>query len=403
MHHPHHPTRDKLILEYATLSAITLFAMVGFVYLFQSFHLKSSQATSNTLTYKIRLQGEYYPFSTIPTNITLYSPQGKVAEFPNVNFTYFTDDSFQGTISFDSNFNFNTLYAVYIKPHRYFGKLFCSTTVIGKSCTTPQFIVRQSGDTVSLVDSVFYGGDIDPTNGRVDAYDISRIMANLGSSSDLSTDINHDGITTSIDYILALYSLSNNSMDDDITLVFVANPTPTVTPYTPSSTPTVPTPTFPFPTSTPVYLTPTPLPRCTRCTTAACGQCSDYATGWRCNCSGYNGSTYASCVGVVDATCKLNPTAVPTITPALQGTCKAVPGPFATETCGVEEHLYKSSSTYGACKQLATTGEDCNTISPIKVRCTCPTGKVCVCQMLDKIGQAVNCTNGGTIEVKSCE
>lgn len=408
MFHSHHPARDKSILEYLVLSFVTLGAIVGFVYLFQSYHLRASQASINTLTLKLKLQGEFYPFSTILTDITLYRPSGKVVDYYNVPFSYLSDDTFQGTITFDSNFDFNTLFAISVKPHRYFSKLFCSTTVNGKSCTSPQFIIRQAGDVINLSDFVFYGGDIDPANGRVDAYDMSRIMTNLGRSSDSSTDINNDGITNTVDYILALYSLSNNIVDDAITLVFLPNPSATVTPYVPTITVTpFPTPTFPFPSSTPSYITPTSLPRCTRCTTAACGQCSDYATGWRCACSGYNGSTYASCIGIVDTNCKLNPTSTPipnpTVTPALQGTCKAIPGPFAQDTCGVEEHTYASAPGYGSCKKIATTGEDCTTISPIKVHCSCPTGKVCVCQMLDKIAQTVTCTNGGSIQVKACE
>lgn len=67
--------------------------------------------------------------------------------------------------------------------------------------------------------------------------------------------------------------------------------------------------------------------RCSYCSTASCGQCSGYASGWRCKCSGFNGSTYSSCAGVLDTTCgqpQPTPTGIP---PQYCGYC-------STAACG---------------------------------------------------------------------
>lgn len=294
MHHSRKELGNKSFVQNFILSFLTLGAIISFVYLFQSYHSLITQAQENSLTFKIKLQGESYPLTTIKTKIVVYRSLGKVKEYDDVIFTYGDDKIFVGTITLDTNFDYNAFYAVYIKPQKYFGKLFCSDSINSKDCTIPQFIFKQSGNMIDLSSKLFSGGDIDPINGRVDAYDISKIISNLGKSSDTSTDINNDGITNTIDYLLALYSLSNNLSDDAYTLIVPWAPTPTAS--IPTVTPFIPTPTFPFPTNQP----PT---RCSYCTTAACGQCSNYARGWRCKCTGFNGSTYSSCVGILDSTC----------------------------------------------------------------------------------------------------
>lgn len=305
MHHTHYSGIIRTRAQYIILTFLTIGAIVGFVYLFQTSHALTSKASENTVSMRIKLQGESLPQTTIRTSVILYSPQGRIREYNDVIFTYQLDKTFDGSLTFEPDFNYNLLYALYIKPQKYFAKLFCSETKDGKNCTIPQFIFRRSGSSVSLVDTLFNGGDIDPANGRVDAYDISKIISNLGTSTDSSTDINNDGITNTLDYVLALYSLGHNISDDAITLILIPNPSPTITLIpSPTRIPT-PTPLFPFPTNT-------PTPRCSYCTTAACGQCSNYASGWRCICSGYNGSTYSSCMGILDGTCGV---AQPTPTP----------------------------------------------------------------------------------------
>lgn len=81
---------------------------------------------------------------------------------------------------------------------------------------------------------------------------------------------------------------------------------PTVTPPTATRTPTPGGPTITPGGPTPAY--------CHYCTTAACGQCSNFASGWRCKCTGFNGSVYNSCLGVLDTTCGVaqpTPTGIP--------------------------------------------------------------------------------------------
>ena len=249
--------------RYYIISALILGAVVFFIFLFQNFHFSPSKAQDNSLTLKIKLQGERYPNSTAKIMIDLYNPHGKVKEYTDVIFTNQADKTLEGTIAFDPSFDYNTLYAISIKPTNYFRKLFCSDSVFGTACKSPQFVFNHSANSVDLSKQMFYGGDIAPANGKADAYDISKIMANLGKSDDSSTDINNDGMTNSIDYLSALYSLSNNISDDSIGLVFTPlSPTPTMSPI-PTSTP-IPTPSPTIkPTSTPMptpTLAPSPTP-----------------------------------------------------------------------------------------------------------------------------------------------
>ncbi|MFH0773136.1 MAG: hypothetical protein V1922_02395 [bacterium] len=209
----------KVFAHYLFLSVVSFGIIAGFVYFFQQYHSPSTKAQENTLTIKIKLQGERYPQATASSTIVFYSAQGMVKEFKNVIFSYQADKTFEGIITFDPNFNYNALYALYIKPNNYFGKLFCSEIINGKNCTSPQFIFKQNVNVIDLSNQFFYGGDINPANGKVDAYDVSKILANLGTSHDFSTDINNDAITNSIDYLLALYSLSNNFSDDTIPFI----------------------------------------------------------------------------------------------------------------------------------------------------------------------------------------
>ncbi len=252
----------KTVIEYLLLTSITLGVIACFVYLFQNYRLNVAKAQDNSLTFKIKLQGESYPSAKVYATVVIYNTKGKLSELINVPFTFQTDKLYWGTISFGPGFNYNDMYAFYIKPQAYFGRLFCSESTDGKSCTQPLLILKQNGTVIDLSTKFFSGGDIYPANGKVDAYDISRIISNLGKSIDPSTDINNDGITNSIDYLLALYSLGNNVQDDVLTL---NNPsiTPSITPsvavVTPSLTPIMITST-PAPTSITPTTTPSPIP-----------------------------------------------------------------------------------------------------------------------------------------------
>jgi len=334
---------------------ITLSVMMGFIYLFQNYRSSPTKAQDNSLTLKIKLHGERYPQATTKTKIILYSPQGIMKEYIDVVFAYKSDTLFEGSISFDQNFNYNSLYAVYIKPDNYFGQLFCSDSVHAKDCKSPQFIFKQTANIVDLSKQIFFGGDISPANGKVDAYDISKIMAALGKNIDSSTDINNDGMTNSMDYLLTLYSLGNNISDDEVTLVFVPlTPTPTIT-ASPSATPSatvIPTIT-PSPTVTP---SPTSTP---------------------------------------------TPTMTPSPTPTSVGTCHVLPGPLTKVVCGIEEKDILASTSYGACTGSQSSNPYC-TRTNTKMRCTCPSGEICTCQLKDISTQTVNCTNKGKIEVVQC-
>lgn len=345
---------------------ITLSVMTGFIYLFQNYRSSPTKAQDNSLTLKIKLQGERYPQATTKTKIILYSPQGIMKEYTDVVFTYKSDTLFEGSISFDQNFNFNSLYAVYIKPNNYFGQLFCSESVHAKDCKSPQFIFKQTANIVDLSKQIFFGGDISPANGKVDAYDISKIMAGLGKSIDISTDINNDGMTNSMDYLLALYSLGNNIVDDTMSLVFVAlTPTPSAI-ATPSATLS---PTTPVATSTPTLaVSPTPSPTKTPTPTI---------------------------------------TPIPTLTPSptptqaqAEGICHLIPGTMAKSICSETEEDLPSSTVYGECVGTQSTNPLCAGTS--KAKCTCPAGKICSCQLKDKATQTVTCTNGGKIEIVAC-
>jgi len=349
----------KTVIEYISVFLVTTGAIVGFVFLFQNYHSSNTKAQENSLTLILKLHGEWYPQSTVKATVTLYNPQGKAKEFNDIVFAYQNDKTFFRTIMLDPDLNYNTLYAIYIKPTNYFGKLFCSTTVNGKECIAPQFILKKDINTIDLSGQTFYGGDIKPANGKVDAYDISKIMANLGTSTDLSTDINNDGITNTMDYILALYSLSKNYADDAMTLVSVpltptaaltATPTATLAPTTaPTATPTA-------------TLAPTSAPTPTVAATPT-------------------------------------PTGAATPTPAVAaGVCHLIPGSMAKQFCGIQEVDMDASAAYSACEGGGT--GMCAGSS--KAKCTCPAGKTCSCQLLDKAAQTVNCTNGGKVEIVEC-
>lgn len=356
MYQTHHKSNNKSLFQYLFLSVFTAGILTGFVFLFQNYHFPTTKAHDKVITFKIKLQGESYPQTTIKTNIIFYKSQGKVAEFPNVYFTYHADKTFEGSVFLDTYFDYNSLYAVYIKPEKYFGRLFCSENIYGKNCTSPQFIFKPSGDIINLSTNFFSGGDIEPLNGRVDAYDISRIISNLGKSTDVATDINSDSITNTLDYLLALYSLDKNLYDDNFSLVVPWAPASTSTPIpTPFASPTFPFPNITYP--------PTNIPQPTR-----------------------------------------RPTYTPTHTPIpLQtGVCVLIPGPYAKNTCGLKRWNIISSSVFSICRNSYAFKPNCGVL-PLKSKCTCPDGALCICQLNNQADQTVNCTQGGKIEIVQCE
>jgi len=339
MNEVHHKTHHSHPVHFFFLSLFLLGALIGFSFLFQNLRSPSSRAYRNTATIKIKLQGDFLPQVRITGDVTLYKSQGKVKEFKNIIFSAQPDKTFEGEIAFDGAFDYSALYALYIKPKKYFGKLFCQSQISGSACVTPQIRMDRNGTYLYLTSSPFAGGDIEPINGRVDAEDISRIVSNLGKSTDLSTDINSDGVTNTADYSLAFYSINNNIENDSYTLEVPWAPSITLTPP-------IPTPTYPFPTRHPTY---------------------SYT---------YSPSSF-------------------------QGVCEALPAPFSVRLCNLQKERINSTSQYGTCNNIYASTNSCSAVY-LKKRCSCPTGYVCQCQLKDQSSQTVECTYGGRLEVQTC-
>lgn len=238
-----------------------------------------TKATSKSLVLSVRLQGEHKPFATAKAAVDVYGGPQKTVGDSGVILTN-TNGVFSGLMSLGNSFDFSRFYALFIKPEKYIGRVFCTKDASGSACTAPQMIFDAGNPAADLSSSVFLGGDIPPGNGKVDAQDMSQIMKNLGKTGTDATDINGDGITDVIDYSLALYSLGKNAADDTVSLqspgtqpaatvtpapTATGSPQATATPVpsataAPTAIPTnTPTPT-PIPTSTP-----TPIPAVAKC------------------------------------------------------------------------------------------------------------------------------------------
>lgn len=237
-----------------TRIALIIVGVVLFAGLILFYRSTKLQASYRVVRFRIRLHGEFFNNHTIPATITLYhSTQGKLREEHNVAFVRESDGSFLGTLPLDANLPLNTLYTIVIKPKGYFAK------------STPSFIIRDALNDVNLSQSLFFGGDIEPFSGRVDSYDLSMIMAELGKSGEnVKGDVNSDGIVNVVDYGIALRSIQENAKDE-VPTQYLSGVTPTATPsgyltptmsYVLTSTPR-PTPTGSY------VLTSTPRPRAT--------------------------------------------------------------------------------------------------------------------------------------------
>ncbi|MFA5136616.1 MAG: hypothetical protein WC489_04450 [Patescibacteria group bacterium] len=357
-------TDDKTI-RFTFITVVFFFFLLVFILLVATSPLRS-RAASNTLSLKIKLQGVRKELDKVKVHIDFYDGPNKVSEEPEVIFTY-ENGIFSGDIVFASDFDFNKRYALFIKPEKHIGRVFCNSQLTGTQCTTPQFFFLATGSSYDLTSQIFLSGDVPPSNGKVDAQDMSLIMKDLGkvSSESAATDINSDGITDVVDYSLAFYSLSNNAIDDIVNLTAptdtptptqIATPTATLTPTMPAT----PSPTLqPSPTVTVVpSVTPTPTVR---------------------------------------------PTLTPTLRPTISvGVCHLKPGPMAVSICGESERDMPASTTWSACQGSTGTNPLCKDIK-VKARCTCAPGKICVCQLKDEPTQTVQCTNGGKFEALLCE
>lgn len=213
-----------------------------------------NKASGNQLDIKIKLQGEYDKIisPSFKTKVVLYSGNGLVKEYADQSLTKDNQNIFK--VSLDTTgLDLNQTYAVFIKPDKYLGKLFCSPTSFSANCKTPQIIIPTGTSTLDLTQDMFFSGDIAPQDGKIAADDISKIAKLVGNTSTgyQEADINSDGIVQTVDYSLALYSLSKNYVDDVVPSTWVVvtptpgsvNPTPTILIPTMTPTPTVFTPT----------------------------------------------------------------------------------------------------------------------------------------------------------------
>jgi len=226
-----------------------------------------SKAQENNLTLKIKLQGIRNKGANHLVKIILYNNQGKVREYDNVNFITQDGQNYSATINLGNNFIFSQSYAFFIKPKNYLGKIFCAPRITGNNCQAPQIFINNQNNYIDFSEERILSGDVEPQDGKINSYDISKIISELGKNNNLKTDINNDGIVNVVDYSLVLWGLAHNITNDDEIKIQFINATPT-TPLTQTPETTItsiqntPTPSnTPIPTSsTSPILTPTPTP-----------------------------------------------------------------------------------------------------------------------------------------------
>ncbi|MCX6731280.1 MAG: N-acetylmuramoyl-L-alanine amidase [Candidatus Roizmanbacteria bacterium] len=246
------------IFAFITTGLVLIISIVVFLVLFVVLRSGLTRAYNPTVTLQIKLQGEHFMPNTVKGTVTFYNSfQGKVKEWKDVDFQYNADKIHEAIISLDSSLPLSAFYAISIKPKGYMSRLFCSGIATGSACMSPQFIFTEKPPTIlNLTAQSFAGGDIEPSNGRVDSYDISSIIADLGKvGKNLKGDVTGDEVVNIVDYAVALSSLTRN-ITDNIVPQIILSPPVTPTPK-PSNTP-IPTSTpLPTPTKTPT-LTPSP-------------------------------------------------------------------------------------------------------------------------------------------------
>ncbi len=228
---------------------------------------QKTKAAANTLTLTLKAQGNYQNLDQIKADIDFYTGPNRVHSEVNTVFTY-QNDVFTGTLLFPAGFHFDEKYGLFIKPHKYSGRLFCNEQLTGPHCKTPLFAFSETGTEANISSVLFFIGDIPPVDGKIDAQDLSRVMKNLGKTGqeDSTTDVNGDNITDVTDYSLVLYSLTQNIKDDVIDLTAPAispspqpqtptlqkTPTPAIRPSArPTPSPTLKPTTTPKPSITP--------------------------------------------------------------------------------------------------------------------------------------------------------
>lgn len=257
----------------------------------------TGQAVSSDLTLTIALYGTFDQIRhpSYKTKISFYTKTGKVKEIAGQTLTLDHQNIFTTQVNI-SDIDRSQLYALYIKPDKFLGRLYCSKESFSSNCVTPQLNLS-SQNNLDLTNTAFLGGDLSNQDGKVDSYDLSKIVSDIGKNSSdyLESDINSDAIVNGYDYSLAIYSITKNAHDDAITIAFTTTtPTPTsalsptVSPIasttpnpTTQTTPTLIPSSTPNPTSTPIPTatsTPTSTPTPTQTSTLG-GTCNGILNG----------------------------------------------------------------------------------------------------------------------------
>lgn len=254
---------NRFILNNIIYVVLSVFIVLLLVVLSKTSVLLKSRANDAHINVIINLQGKRVLGATMNAKVEIYSNTGLVSQ-DTVRFEYKSTGLFHGSVAVPSASETSN-YALFIKPEKYIGQLFCSENLIGPNCKTPAFSFKNGTNIINLRENTFYAGDIAPADGKINAQDLSIVLSKLGEKNSFETDINNDFVTNSIDYSLVLQSIGKNLQDD--TLFAFASPTKTAEPtetLEPSATsePTnVPTPTVPAPQPTnPVLPTSTPKP-----------------------------------------------------------------------------------------------------------------------------------------------
>jgi hypothetical protein len=158
--------RNKLI-RYSFIAVVGLFSLLVIVTFVILIPL-TSRAASNTLTLRIQVQGNRKTGDRIKARVDFYDGPDRAAQETDVEFEY-KDGAFIGNIIFKSDFNFDKPYALFIKPAKHTGKLFCSATLSGTECKTPQLRFLPAGSSFDFTSQTILAGDVNPVDGMVDA------------------------------------------------------------------------------------------------------------------------------------------------------------------------------------------------------------------------------------------
>lgn len=202
---------NKKIVNYLLPLIIILFIIFIFTY-----SIYRSKASSLGLNILIKLQGDYSKTKNLTINsevqVFSFSKKTVLHQYP---LSQKENNLFQLNISLPG-FSSEEPVSIFIKPEKYFGRFF------------PNLKITNTENSYTLTEKIFYSGDINPTDGRISASDISLIFSKLGSRVDYQkekTDLNNDNLVDTQDYMMALISLKDSIIDEEIII-----PTPTPTP-----------------------------------------------------------------------------------------------------------------------------------------------------------------------------